>query len=80
MSTEQTHHLPTMATEMAINPSFPTPPPIQHQSAPMESEINPATPQSQTEINVEGIVKEIVEEINATHGEQNEPECPQALV
>ena len=44
----------------------------------MESEINLAAPPSQPETNVEveGIVKQIVEEINATHGEQNEPECP----
>ncbi|KAL5563080.1 hypothetical protein UlMin_032827 [Ulmus minor] len=41
-----------MATETAINPSSPTPPPIQHQSAPMESEINPATPPSQLETNL----------------------------
>ena len=70
-----------MATETAIEPSSPTPPPIQHQSGPIEeSEINPAAPPSQPETNVEGIVEEIVEEINATHGEQNEPECPQAPV
>ena len=47
-----------------------------------ESKINPAAPPSQPETNVEveGIVEQIVEEINATHGEQNEPECPQAPV
>ena len=80
MATEQT---PTMATETAIESSSPTPPPIQHQSGPMEElEINPAAPPSQLETNVEvkGIVKQIVEKINATHGEQNEPECPQAPV
>ena len=71
-----------MATETVIEPSSPTPSPIQHQSAPMESEINPVAPPSQLETNVEveGIVEQIVEEINATHGEQNEPECPQAPV
>ena len=79
MSTEQT---PTMATETAIEPSSPTPPPIQHQSTPMESKINPAAPPSQPETNVEieGIVEQIVEEINDTHGKQNEPECPQAPI
>ena len=48
----------------------------------MELEINPAAPPSQPETNVEveGIVEEIVEEINATHGEQHEPESPQAPV
>ncbi|KAL5580193.1 hypothetical protein UlMin_012635 [Ulmus minor] len=41
-----------MATETAINPSSPTPSPIQHQSSPMESEINPAAPPSQPETNL----------------------------
>ncbi|KAL5539769.1 hypothetical protein UlMin_045147 [Ulmus minor] len=41
-----------MATETAIEPSSPTPPPIQHQSARMESEINPAAPPSQPETNL----------------------------
>ncbi|KAL5550265.1 hypothetical protein UlMin_000441 [Ulmus minor] len=41
-----------MAIETAINPSSPTPPPIEHQSAPIESEINPAAPSSQPETNL----------------------------
>ena len=62
----------------------PTPPPIQlemkHQTHSMG-----AAPHSQSEINLEGIVEEIVEELNATHDEHSEPENipkspPQALV
>ena len=33
-----------------------------------------ATPRSQTEINHKEIIEEIMEELNATHGEQNELE------